>query len=143
MINQLGNFEVNMNLDYLFVYGTLKLEATNQYAKYFHQQAEYLGQAKWAGRLYLVSYYPGAVPSNSNQEFVYGELWKLINPDKTLNTLDEYEECSDRHPLPHEYKRSQEKVWFGEKVVDAWIYIYQANPNSLKRINSGIFLNTV
>lgn len=132
---------MNTNPQYLFVYGTLKLDASNEYAKNFHQQAEYLGVAKWPGSLYLVSYYPGAVSSNANQEFVHGELWKLNNSEQTLEILDVYEECSVLNPLPHEYKRSYEKVWFGHQLVDAWIYIYQRDTSSLKRIDSGLFVN--
>jgi len=45
---------------FLFVYGTLMHNAHNAQAQLFHQAASFLGPACWQGRLYLVSYYPGA-----------------------------------------------------------------------------------
>ena len=48
---------------FLFVYGTLMRNAHHPQAQHFHQAASFLGPARWQGRLYLVSYYPGAVPS--------------------------------------------------------------------------------
>ena len=125
--------------DYLFVYGTLKSDATNIHAKSFHQQANYIGEAKRQGCLYLVSYYPGAVPSFDKENFVYGELWQLNTPCSTLEVLDLYEECSELNPLPHEYKRSFESVWLGQTLLNAWVYIYQKDTSSLNRIISGVF----
>jgi len=84
------------DLDLLFVYGTLMRNAHNAHnpqAQYFHQAATFLGPAHWQGRLYLVSHYPGAVPSELTEEIVHGELWTLTDP-QTLALLDQYEECS-------------------------------------------------
>ena len=97
---------------FLFVYGTLMRNAHHPQAQHFHQAASFLGPARWQGRLYLVSYYPGAVPSELTEDIVYGELWTVTDP-QTLALLDQYEECSPRDPLPHEYTRSIETVWLG------------------------------
>ena len=99
-----------MQSPFLFVYGTLKSEAINTNAQHLHQHAQLLGRARWPGRLYLISNYPGAVPSSSNNEFVNGELWRLNDPDQLLATLDVYEECAPSSPVPHEYKRSLESI---------------------------------
>ena len=122
----------------LFVYGTLMRTAHNAQAQYFHQAASFLGPARWQGRLYLVSYYPGAVPSELTEDIVHGELWTLTDP-QTLALLDQYEECSPHDPLPHEYTRSIETVWLGEQVLNAWVYIYNRDTSGLKQIASGNF----
>jgi len=112
--------------------------AHNAQAQYFHQAASFLGPARWQGRLYLVSYYPGAVPSELTEDIVHGELWTLTDP-QTLALLDQYEECSPHDPLPHEYTRSIETVWLGEQVLNAWVYIYKRDTSGLKQIASGNF----
>ena len=122
----------------LFVYGTLMRNAHNPQAQYFHQAATFLGPARWQGRLYLVSYYPGAVPSELTEDIVHGELWTLTDP-QILALLDQYEECSPRDPLPHEYIRSIETVWLGDKALNAWVYIYNRDTSGLKQIVSGHF----
>ena len=123
---------------FLFVYGTLMRNAHHPQAQHFHQAARFLGPARWQGRLYLVSYYPGAVPSVLTEDIVHGELWTLTNP-QTLALLDQYEECSPRDPLPHEYTRSIETVWLGDQALKAWVYIYKRDTNGLKQITSGHF----
>jgi len=123
---------------FLFVYGTLMRNAHHPKAQHFHQAASFLGPARWQGRLYLVSYYPGAVPSVLTEDIVHGELWTLTNP-QTLALLDQYEECSPRDPLPHEYTRSIETVWLGDQALKAWVYIYKRDTNGLKQITSGHF----
>ena len=107
-------------------------------AQHFHQAASFLGPARWQGRLYLVSYYPGAVSSELTEDIVHGELWTLTNP-QTLALLDRYEECTSLDPLPHEYTRSIETVWLGEQALKAWVYIYKRDTNGLKQITSGHF----
>ena len=133
------NFVTDSHL--LFVYGTLMRNAHNAHnpqAQYFHQAANFVGPARWQGRLYLVSYYPGAVPSELAEEIVHGDLWTLTDP-QTLALLDQYEECSPRDPLPHEYIRSIETVWLGDKALNAWVYIYNRDTSGLKQIVSGHF----
>lgn len=122
----------------LFVYGTLMRTAHNAQAQYFHQAASFLGPARWQGRLYLVSFYPGAVPSELTEDIVHGELWTLTDP-QTLALLDQYEECSPHDPLPHEYTRSIETVWLGAQVLNAWVYIYKRDTSGLEQIASGNF----
>ena len=123
---------------FLFVYGTLMRNAHHPQAQHFHQAARFLGPARWQGRLYLVSYYPGAVPSELTEVIVHGELWTLTNP-QTLALLDQYEECTSLDPLPHEYTRSIETVWLGDQALKAWVYIYKRDTNGLKQITSGHF----
>ncbi len=128
-----------MMSDLIFVYGTLMLEATNSFARQFHAQSTFLGKATWMGKLYQVIHYPGAVKSSNPDELIHGEIWQMKSPVVTLKMLDEYEECSPTHPLPHEYLRSLENIKLNHNDVCAWVYIYQREISHLKHLKSGIF----
>ena len=130
-----------MSYSYLFVYGTLKSDASNAHAKQFHSQAQLIGEAIWQGCLYLVTNYPAAISSSNPKERVIGELWRLTNPSQTLKTLDEYEECAATSPWPHEYERLMQPIEIHGQVIEAWIYIYQLSTATLTKIDSGLFLN--
>lgn len=130
-----------MESEYLFVYGTLKSDANNAYAQEFHAQAKLIGDARWQGGLYLIGNYPGAITSTSDGEFVFGELWKLYQPDETLRRLDIYEACASSSAFPHEYERSIQPVEVNGELLKAWIYIYQLSTSHLHRIESGLFWN--
>jgi gamma-glutamylcyclotransferase (GGCT)/AIG2-like uncharacterized protein YtfP len=130
-----------MTSQLLFVYGTLKSDASNVNAQYLHQHARLLGEATWEGSLYLVRNYPGAVRSQLQGDLVLGELWELSNPEELLASLDEYEECSPTSPLPHEYERSIESILFRGEFVKAWVYIYQLDIAPLQKISTGNFVN--
>jgi len=132
---------VMIESDYLFVYGTLKSDATNTNAKQFHEQAELIGAARWQGSLHLVTNYPAAVISKNKDEFVFGELWQLKNPEQVLSLLDKYEECAISTLLPHEYERSVEFINIDQKIIPAWVYLYQLSTTDLPRIKTGIFIN--
>lgn len=128
-----------MKSDLIFVYGTLMLGATNSFARQFHAQSTFIGKATWMGKLYLVTHYPGAVKSSNPDELIHGEVWQMHSPKVTLEILDEYEECSATHPLPHEYLRSLENIKLDHQEVRAWVYVFQRDISCLKHLKSGIF----
>jgi gamma-glutamylcyclotransferase (GGCT)/AIG2-like uncharacterized protein YtfP len=130
-----------MTSSYLFVYGTLKSDAFNPNAQKLHHHAKLFGPARWQGALYRIRNYPGAVRSDNKDEYVLGELWRLNNAKEMLAVLDKYEECAPHSPLPHEYIRILEPVYFGAEIIDAWIYLYNLDTENLEKIESGNFVN--
>jgi gamma-glutamylcyclotransferase (GGCT)/AIG2-like uncharacterized protein YtfP len=134
-----------MSTDLLFVYGTLMSSFTHPNAMQFHAGAECLGMAQMPGLLYRISWYPGATdrPSKSTQfaeSWVHGELWRL-NDLQLLDSIDRYEECSPKDPSPHEYERALRHIHLigvSERQI-AWVYLYQRDPQGLKRIEDGRF----
>src|SRR4051812_35830816 len=78
---------------HLFVYGTLMRGFDHPMAKLLSASAEFCGDARCQGRLYLVKHYPGLVPSDDGSEVVFGELFSLHMPDATFAILDDYEGC--------------------------------------------------
>ncbi len=124
---------------HLFVYGTLRRGASPM-ARLLRSGARYLGPATIRGRLYLIRHYPGAVPSEDPVERVHGELHRLLDPALLLH-LDDYEECSARHPPPHEYRREAVRVLCPAGAgVTAWAWLYNRPVEGLEPIPSGDFL---
>ena len=53
-----------MNSDRLFVYGTLMRGFDHPMAQLLSRSADFIGEARCRGRLYLVKHYPGLVLSD-------------------------------------------------------------------------------
>jgi len=108
-------------LNLLFVYGTLRSEFDNQYARMLRSQAELVERATVPGSIYRVSHYPAFRPEPAGG--VRGELYRLNDPETTLKTLDEYEGA--------EFERVMINGW--------WIYQFGGEPPENSRIVSGDF----
>lgn len=129
--------------EYLFVYGTLRQNSQHPMYVRMAQQADYVADAWFVGKLYQVTYYPCAIPSEIATDRVFGELYQLRNL-ALLAALDEYEECSDKHPEPKEYYREKRLVHMvNDKTIEAWIYLYNRSVQGLKQIASGDFLQSI
>jgi len=108
-------------LNLLFVYGTLRSEFNNEYARLLRSQAELAGRATVPGVIYRVQHFPAFRPEPAGE--VHGELYRLRDPETTLKTLDEYEGS--------EFERVN--------VSGYWIYQYGGQPPEDSRIASGDF----
>jgi len=80
-----------MNPDRLFVYGTLMRGFDHPMAQLLSRAADFLGKARCHGRLYLVKHYPGLVLSGDADDVVFGELYRLRQPQELLREFDMYE----------------------------------------------------
>ena len=116
----------------LFVYGTLRRGSNNEPARLLQGQARFTGHARMAGRLYGLGRYPGAVPAINKDEFVRGEVYQVDDPDRLLETLDEYEGA--------DFERAIASVQLDDGgKVECWVYLYVARkPGRL--IESGDWL---
>jgi gamma-glutamylcyclotransferase (GGCT)/AIG2-like uncharacterized protein YtfP len=103
--------------------------------------ADFVDFASYQGRLYLIDNYPGVVASMNQTDTVYGELYRLHNPDSALARLDAYEECGTGYPEPTEYIRQIQSVSLqNNETISAWVYLYNRPTNLFKEITSGDFL---
>jgi len=102
---------------YLFVYGTLKSTFRNRYARRLRREALLAGSATMPGRLYRIRWYPGMRPPRRPEDQVTGELYRLRQPAKVLEVLDEYED---------DYRRELHRATLetGQSFL-AWVYIYR------------------
>ena len=130
-----------MTSDRLFVYGTLMRGFDHPMAKLLSRSADFIGEARCQGRLYLVKHYPGLVLSDHPADVVFGELYRLRAPDELLREFDMYEACGEGFAEPTEYVRQMLPVTSeGRSVDEAWTYIYNWPVAHLPRIVSGRFL---
>ena len=126
---------------YLFVYGSLRMACGHPLNQLIYQHADYIGNGWLQGRLYWVDDYPGAIPSNNPQQRVFGEIYRLRDPETVLAALDLYEECSDAFPEPHEYQRQALPInTTSHHGIIAWTYIYRRPVNETSCIQSGDWL---
>jgi gamma-glutamylcyclotransferase (GGCT)/AIG2-like uncharacterized protein YtfP len=127
--------------DRLFVYGTLMRGFDHPMAKLLSVNAEFLGEARCRGRLYLIKHYPGLVLSEDPADVVFGELFRLRDRDALLREFDMYEACGEGFPQPTEYLRLMLSLTLDDgSTTDAWTYVYNWDAAKLPRIASGKFL---
>ena len=121
---------------YLFVYGTLaRGQQLHGHLKRFPGN-RFMGEAKIRGELYAIpkQSYPGAVKSSSKNGFVFGELYKLSNPDATLKQLDAIEGCAEGL-----FQRVVVDVFSNAGKKKAWAYFYAQPLKDAELIPSGVF----
>jgi gamma-glutamylcyclotransferase (GGCT)/AIG2-like uncharacterized protein YtfP len=129
--------------DHLFVYGTLMRGFDHPMAAMLSRSADFLGEARCQGRLYLVKHYPGLVLSGDVADVVFGELYRLRQPEAMLHEFDMYEACGEGFAAPTEYIRQMLPVAQDDGAVSrAWTYIYNWPVTQLPRIASGRFLES-
>ena len=134
-----------MTSDRLFVYGTLMRDFDHPMAQLLSRSADFIGEACCAGRLYLVKHYPGLVLSDAADDFVFGELYRLKQPEALLREFDMYEACGEGFAEPTEYIRRVLPVMLQDgadepSTAEAWTYLYNWPVAHLPRIASGRFL---
>lgn len=110
-------------MDLLFVYGTLRSEFDNEYARMLRANADLIEKGTIAGSIFRVGPYSAYRPVPKGA--VRGELYRLHDPDQTLRLLDEYE--------GEDYRRID--------VDGVWIYQYKDQPPESARISSGDHCN--
>lgn len=130
-----------MALEFIFVYGTLRKQVALDIYDVLANHCEYFSDGVMQGTLYEVTGYPGAIESCDANDKVFGELYKMLDRKRVLDRLDEYEECSERFPMPYEYSRKQLSIGLiGGGSVVAWVYLYKYDVSKLKQIISGDYL---
>jgi gamma-glutamylcyclotransferase (GGCT)/AIG2-like uncharacterized protein YtfP len=132
-----------MTSDRLFVYGTLMRGFDHPMAQLLSRSADFIGEARCQGRLYLVKHYPGLVLSDAPHEVVFGQLYRLRAPGELLRELDIYEACGEGFAEPTEYiRRMLPVIPDGQTAEQAWTYIYNWPVTRLPQIASGRFLES-
>src|SRR5262245_52285371 len=119
----LGAPALDMN-SYLFVYGSLLSTAEHRMGARLRREARRIGAATLQGRLYRVSWYPGAVDSTDPAQRVHGEVYALDNPKLALAWLDAYEGIVPGRGEAGEYRRVERPVQFATGAqTAAWVYL--------------------
>ncbi len=127
--------------DYLFSYGTLRMEQSHPMAGYLAKNSVLvgLGELKNA-ELYKIDWYPALIQTNNSEDIVYGDVFN-VNNDDVLLKIDEYEGIGIGNP-PYEYRREKVKIRTELNEVEAWVYFYNFDlPKEAEKVLSGDFLN--
>ena len=125
----------------LFVYGSLLARAGHPMGERLAREARPIGEACLQGRLYRVSWYPGLVEGNS-RERVYGEVYALDDPVRTLLWLDAYEGVAEG-AQGGDYARAERtaRLAYGGEVP-VWVYLYRGDVSGLTIVPGGRWLPT-
>lgn len=133
-----------MTTEFIFVYGTLRKETATSMYHVLARHCEYFSEGYMHGKLYEVNGYPGAVESENPNDKIYGELYRIGNSGLVFPLLDEYEECTDKYPEPHEYIRKKLTISLsGVGSIAAWVYVFNHDISNLIQIESGDYLKYI
>jgi gamma-glutamylcyclotransferase (GGCT)/AIG2-like uncharacterized protein YtfP len=123
---------------HLFVYGSLMSTAGHRMGARLRREAGRIGPASIQGRLYRVSWYPGAVDSADPAQRVHGEVYALSEPQVVLAWLDAYEGIVPGRDQTGEYRRVERPVRLATGAeTAAWVYLYQKDVTGLPSIPDG------
>ena len=124
----------------IFVYGTLKSTHQHPMHQSLLRYATYMGEGFLLGKLYRIDWYPGVVPSDNEQDKVFGEIYKIKNEKDLFEILDEYEGYEINDERNSDYLRRKTQVWHNDKPLEAWVYWYNQSVVGLEEVGNGIFL---
>ena len=126
------------NPDFLIVYGTLRPPFDNTFSQYLRQRGRCVGEGSFAGQVFDMGSYPGAIYQETSESRVCGTVFDISNQKNAILTyLDYYEGVGDQFDQPTEYIRSVVPVHFNDQVADCWIYIYNLPTDDKPLIESG------
>lgn len=127
-----------MSTPYLFVYGTLKRGFDNPFAKILEENARYVGNGSFPGRLFRISWYPAAIYEKDSTKRVQGEVYELVQQHEfVLKELDQYEDIT---PENSEYVRTLIEVTTEDgNLINCLVYLYNQPINGLIELESGLF----
>lgn len=124
---------------FLFVYGTLLIE-NNECAVYLKSNSKLYSTGKIKGKLYDIGEYPGAVLSDESDDYVYGSILQIDEPEKVLSIIDDYEGVGTDQVQPNEFIRVSIEAETETKPVICWVYLYNLPITSLTLIESGKYI---
>jgi len=111
-------------------------------SKFLDKNSEFVGEGYFIGKLFKVSWYPGAVLSKTPSERVYGHIFKIHDYDKTFKILDDYEGVGDASTeYPNEFRRELIETFLNDgTILRTWVYLYINPTEHLRLIASGDYL---
>ena len=120
----------------LFVYGTL-LNENNEYAVYLKNHSRFYSNGKIKGKLYDIGEYPGAILLPKGEDYIYGSILELDQPENVFPVIDDYEGYGNDQPGPNEFIRLLAQVETSSALLNCWVYVYNLPIAGLKLIKNG------
>lgn len=125
--------------EFLFTYGTLMQSFDNPFAEHLRAHSELKGHGYFHGRLYKISWYPGAVHDEKSASRVYGEVYQLFGENNLWKELDEYEDVLADENASLYLRRTVPVTLTDLSVVSCWAYLYNQSLEGLDLIPDGDF----
>lgn len=110
-------------------------------SKFLSANSQLVAKGYILGRLYKISWFPGAVLSDNISEKVFGTVFKLKDSDNVFDVLDDYEGFDEDNLKESLFTRVETTVFMenGDTLI-SWAYLYNQNIENSQRIISGDFL---
>ena len=125
--------------DLVFFYGTLMSGFRRPGRQRIDSELQPEGRGSIQAALFDLGIYPAAVPASDSR--VWGEVYRMKNPDVVLSELDEIEGYRASEPDTSLYTRVETPVTLEDgRIADAWVYFYNAPLGRAERISSGDYL---
>lgn len=126
------------NPDFLIVYGTLRPPFDNTFAQYLRQRGRCVGEGTFAGYVFDMGGYPGAIHREDSDRLVCGTVFEISNQKAAILTyLDYYEGVGEEFEQPTEFVRSVVPVHFNDQITYSWVYLYNLPTDDKPLIQSG------
>jgi gamma-glutamylcyclotransferase (GGCT)/AIG2-like uncharacterized protein YtfP len=125
-----------------FFYGTLMTGFDRRRRAGIENKLRYVGRGWIEAALFDLGIYPAAVPTPEGR--VWGEAYELGEPGAVLAALDEIEGYAPDDPDRSLYTRARVPARLEDgRVVDVWVYFYNAPLGQARQIASGDYLQHV
>lgn len=126
---------------YLFVYGSLLKDQDNAMACFLQEHSTFINEGFFNGRLYQVSWFPGAVLSDQKSDRVYGHIFQLNDDRVVFPVLDDYEGIGESYEEPQLFKKVLVSVRLKNgQNLNCWTYLYNRSVDELQQITTGNYL---
>ena len=103
------------------------------------EKLTYRGRGSVRGSLFDLGIYPAAVPAAEG--LIWGEVYEMADANAVLTALDDIEGYRQDDPDKSLYARAAADVTMPDgRVVQAWVYFYNAPLGKAPRIPSGDYL---
>lgn len=131
-----------MNFEFIVVYGTLHKKINSTTHSVLAHHCHCVSDGFMYGKRFDLNGYPGAIESSDIKDSVHGGIYNFSTSNKVLHLLDEYEECNNKFPKPHEYIRKKLPITLANgDIVSAWVYVFNHDVSFLMQIESGDYTN--
>lgn len=117
-------------------------DTKNEMSEFLESRARFVSKGFFYGKLFKISWYPGAITSSNKSHKVFGTLFEISDSHTVFSVLDDYEGASIKHGQPSLFKRKRITAYIDKGItVKTWVYLYNRPVEGLSRISSGDFLN--
>ena len=125
--------------DLVFFYGTLMSGFRRPGRSRIDAKLRQEGRGSIPAALFDLGLYPAAVPASDS--LVYGEVYRMLDPESVLSVLDEIEGFRPSQPEASLYRRVEASATLDNgQSANAWVYFYNAPLGRAQRIDSGDYL---